>query len=512
MSGSSPAVLRPVHLDPRPLVELVSEFHLRSDDELAGLAASGIAVAAAHVHDGDLFIGLQGAHSHGASFAAQARERGAVALLTDEAGAEIARGVLPVIIDSAPRERLGAVSAWMYRTVDAALTVFGVTGTNGKTSTAYLLDAVLRQLGDRTALSTTAERVVDGERHASRLTTPESPELHAMLALIRERGLDAATLEVSAQALQRHRVDGLVFDVVGFTNLSHDHLDDFGTMERYLETKAELFSVERARRGVVCLDSPWGARMAELATVPLTTVSTRADAKATWTVDVLDEHPDRTRFSVSGPEGRLELEAPVIGVHMASNAALAIVMVLESGRSFDEVAAALGERCLDVYLPGRAERVSGDSGPSVFVDFGHSADAFATTLTAVRRFTTGKLIMVCGASGDRDPSKRGEMGRVASELSDVLVITDHHSRSEEPQGIREALMEGARAAEHAAELHEVVPPELAIRHAIALAHEGDSIVWAGPGHLDYRDVGGVKLPFSARDIARTALVEAGWSS
>jgi len=511
VSGSSPAVLRPEHSPARSLGELVEHFGLRSEGDISALSVTGIAVAASHVHAGDLFIGLRGAHSHGANYCAQARDLGAVAVLTDEEGASLARGVLPVIIDETPRQRLGAISAWVYGTLDAALAVFGVTGTNGKTSTAYLLDAVLRQLGDRTALSTTAERVVDGERYASRLTTPESPELHAMLALIRERGLDAAVLEVSAQALQRHRVDGLVFDVVGFTNLSHDHLDDFGTMEQYLAAKAELFRAERARRGVICLDSPWGARLAERVEIPVTTVSVRADAGAEWTVELLDEQPDRTRFALVGPLGRLELDAPVIGVHMASNAALAIVMALESGRSFESLTAALEGRCLDVYLPGRAERVSGSHGPSVFVDFGHSADAFATTLTAVRRFTRGRLFMVCGASGDRDPSKRAEMGRVASELSDVLIVTDHHSRTEDPAAIRAALVAGAGTAEHPAELHEVVPPEQAIRLAISLAGDGDSIVWAGPGHLDYRDVGGEKLPFSARDIARRALADAGWS-
>jgi UDP-N-acetylmuramoyl-L-alanyl-D-glutamate--2,6-diaminopimelate ligase len=166
---------------------------------------------------------------------------------------------------------------------------------------------------------------------------------------------------------------------------------------------------------------------------------------------------------------------------------------------------------IDTYLPGRTERVSGDRGPAVFVDFGHSPDAFLNTLSAVRTFTTGRVIMLFGADGDRDATKRHEMGRIASEHSDVLVITDHHPRFEDAASIRRTLIEGAGLAEHQAELHEVSPPEDAIRHVIALAEEGDTVLWAGPGHQDYRDIRGVRTPYSARALAREALREAGWA-
>jgi UDP-N-acetylmuramoyl-L-alanyl-D-glutamate--2,6-diaminopimelate ligase len=185
-------------------------------------------------------------------------------------------------------------------------------------------------------------------------------------------------------------------------------------------------------------------------------------------------------------------------------------MLVEAGFEIEAIGQAI-EGGIDAYLPGRTERVSGDRGPSVFVDFGHSPDAFLNTLAAVRSVTPGRVIMVFGADGDRDATKRHEMGRVASEYSDILVITDHHPRFENPDSIRATLIEGARLAEHQAELYEVSPPEPAIRKAVSLAKEGDSILWAGPGHQDYRDIEGVRTPYSARQEARDALREAGWA-
>jgi UDP-N-acetylmuramoyl-L-alanyl-D-glutamate--2,6-diaminopimelate ligase len=394
-----------------------------------------------------------------------------------------------------------------------------VTGTNGKTSTSYLLEAVLRQLGLVTGLSTTAERHIGELSVVSLLTTPEASEMHALLARMREAGVRAVAVEVSAQALSRHRVDGLVFDVAGFTNLSHDHLDDYADMEAYFQAKLPLFEPEHARRGVVCLDTAYGRRVVDASRIPVTTIATIGHAapadveSAEWTVEVLDETASYTEFRLTGPDGReLVTREPLIGWHMAANAALAIVMLVEAGFELEAIGAALAaDDGIRAYLPGRTERVSGERGPSVYVDFGHSPDAFENTLAAVRKFTTGRTIMVFGADGDRDATKRHDMGRVAAEGSDILVITDHHPRFEDPVSIRKTLLEGAALAEHQPEIHEVSPPEQAIRVAVGLAREGDSILWAGPGHQDYRDIRGVRTPYSAREEARAALREAGWA-
>lgn len=511
MTDRIPPVLRPEHPLPRPLAALVAEFGLDVRGSVDGVELGGVTVRTSEVHPGDLFVALRGVNAHGAQFVGDAAERGAVAVLTDEEGAELAADAgLPLIVVDSPRQALGGISAWVYQThVDPPLT-FGVTGTNGKTSTAHILEGVLKQLGLITGLSSTSERHIGDLVVVSRLTTPEASELHALLARMRESNVRAVALEVSAQALSRNRVDGVFFDVVAFTNLSHDHLDDYADFEEYLQAKLAFFDPDRARRGVVSLDTEWGARVVADSHIPVTTISATPGVDAEWTVEVLEEKPTGAVFRLTGPDGRmLESSAPVIGRHMAANAGLAVVMLVEAGFDLEAIGQAIAGG-IEAYLPGRTERVSGDRGPSVYVDFGHSPDAFVNTLQAVRTFTPGRVIMVVGADGDRDPSKRHEMGRVSSEYSDVLVITDHHPRFEDPASIRRVLLEGAALAEHRAEVHEVSPPEAAIRHAVSLAKEGDSILWAGPGHQDYRDIEGVRTPYSARAEARAALREAGW--
>jgi UDP-N-acetylmuramoyl-L-alanyl-D-glutamate--2,6-diaminopimelate ligase len=196
---------------------------------------------------------------------------------------------------------------------------------------------------------------------------------------------------------------------------------------------------------------------------------------------------------------------------MAANAGLAIVMLVEAGFDFDEIARVLErDGGITAYLPGRTEKVSGTRGPNVFVDFGHSPDAFEHTLAAVRHFTSGRTIMVFGADGDRDATKRFDMGRVAAQGCDILVITDHHPRFEDPASIREQLLVGARSVDNGPEIHEVSPPEDAIIRAVSLAREGDSILWAGPGHQDYRDIRGERTVYSARELARASLRDSGW--
>jgi UDP-N-acetylmuramoyl-L-alanyl-D-glutamate--2,6-diaminopimelate ligase len=520
VSSRIPPILRPEHPTPRPLAWLVQEFELEYRGDLDGVEVTGVTLSTNDLHPGDLFVGVPGSKTHGAGFATAAAEGGAVAIVTDEAGAELAADSgLPIVLVPSPRAALGEIAAWVYRTDDAPPLLFGVTGTNGKTSTSYLLEAVLRQLGLVTGLSTTAARHIGDLSVVSLLTTPEASEMHALLARMREAGVRAVAVEVSAQALSRHRVDGLVFDVAGFTNLSHDHLDDYADMEEYFAAKLPLFEPEHARRGVVCLDTAYGGGVVEASRIPVTTIATVGHASAEdvagaeWTVEVLDETAGYTEFRLTGPDGReLVTREPLIGWHMAANAALAIVMLVEAGFELEAIGAALDvDGGIQAYLPGRTERVSGDRGPSVYVDFGHSPDAFENTLAAVRKFTTGRTIMVFGADGDRDATKRHDMGRVAAEGSDILVITDHHPRFEDPQSIRSTLIEGAGLAEHPAQLHEVGQPEQAIRYAVSLAGAGDSILWAGPGHQDYRDIRGVRTPYSARQEARDALLEAGWA-
>jgi UDP-N-acetylmuramoyl-L-alanyl-D-glutamate--2,6-diaminopimelate ligase len=302
----------------------------------------------------------------------------------------------------------------------------------------------------------------------------------------------------------------LHFDVSAFTNLSHDHLDDYGTMQKYFEAKLELFDPSRSDKAVISLDSDYGSRAAELITIPKVTVGSRGQADADYLVSIDEENAMFTAFSLTGPEGKLSSHIPIIGSHMAANAGLAIVMLLQAGFEFERISSAIAGG-IRAYLPGRTERVSGETGPTVYVDFGHSPDAFLNTLAAVRKVTPGRVLMLFGADGDRDASKRPDMARVSAEGCDILVITDHHPRFEDPASIRKTLVDAAREARPELEIFEVSPPEAAIRKAVSLVGEGDAILWAGPGHQDYRDIRGVRTVYSARQEARDALREHGWS-
>ncbi|MFF1573029.1 Mur ligase family protein [Leifsonia sp. NPDC058292] len=513
MTGPAPSSLRPEHPVARPLAQLVAEFGLASRGDLDAVELTGVALATTAIEPGDLYVGVPGRNAHGASFAAKAAENGAVAILTDEEGADLAvDSGLPIVVTQDARAALGAVAAWIYRTDENSATLFGVTGTNGKTSVVYLLNAILGQLGVVSGLSSTAERRIGDTAITSKLTTPEASELHALLARMREEAVRAVAIEVSAQALSRHRVDGIVFDVVGFTNLSHDHLDDYAAMDDYFAAKLELFQPDRARRGVVTVDSDWGRSLVEQSRIPIATLSTSASADAEWVMTVTEETVDHTAFVLEGPDGRnLATRVPLLGAYMAANAALAIVMLVESGYDLDAIGAALErDGGIDAFIPGRAERISGDEGPVVFIDYGHSPDAFLSTLGALRKVSDGKIVMVFGADGDRDTTKRTDMGAIAARGSDAVVITDFHPRWEDPAAIRATLLDGARGAVPDIELYEIADPRAAFRKALSLAGEGDIVLYAGPGHEDYQEVAGERIPYSAREDAKLALREAGW--
>lgn len=509
---SIPPILRPEHVAPVSLQDFALHFDLEIVGDGSAVSMTGISMNTGDLRPGDLFIAMPGVKTHGANFVHKAIEQGAVAVVTDTQGMQLLQDcALPTLVLENPRTHLGDLAAYVYGNTEGNMPIlFGTTGTNGKTSTTYLLEGILRQLKRVTGLTSTAERHIAGEVIVSRLTTPESTEMQALIARMREKGVTDVAIEVSAQALTQLRVDGLVFDVAGFTNLSHDHFDDYDGFDDYLQAKAKLFTKTKAKTAVVCLDTAYGKRIAELSEVPVTTVSMNPTAKANWLVRVLAELPGKTEFELTGPTGeQLVSSVPILGAHMASNAGLAIVMAIKAGYSFDSIAKAIATG-IDAYLPGRTELVSPEGAPAVYVDFGHSPDAFLNTLAAVRKVTTGRVLMLFGADGDRDASKRPDMARIAAEGCDVLVITDHHPRFENPASIRKTLVDSARAARPELEIHEVSPPEAAIRVALSLVKPGDAILWAGPGHQDYRDIEGVRTPYSARAEARAALKEAGY--
>ncbi|PRI11794.1 Mur ligase family protein [Leucobacter massiliensis] len=518
MSTGDALSIRPQHPAPRPLEALRREFGWETGSGHAGDAAAfGVTIDSRDVREGDLYVGLPGARRHGAEFAAQAERSGAVAVLTDAAGLEVTatQGLgIPVFVSAVPpRESLGELAAAVYGTAELPARVFGITGTNGKTSVVYLLAELLRAAGMTPGLSSTAERRIGEEVIVSNLTSPEATELHALLARMSEKGVDAVALEVSAHAVERHRIDGVRFDVVAFNNFSQDHLDDFGDMESYFAAKLALFAPEHAERGVVVVDAPAGQRVARESRIPVTRLATEYGQDAEWHLAVTRQSLDGVSFVLQGPEGaHFRGSVPVFGRFMAENAALALIMLHEAGIPLERVAAGLDRGRIPVYIPGRLECMNPETpleaGPRFFVDYGHTPGAFAAMLDALAEVAPGRIIFLFGADGDRDTTKREEMGRIAGAGSDAVIVCDYHPRSEPPEAIRAQLIAGVRSANHA-RVFEEGDPRTAVRLAVSIAQPGDVILYAGPGHEDYQEIAGRILPYSAREEVRGALREAG---
>ncbi len=518
---ATPPVLRPAHPPVRALDEIAARFDYEVRGDLTGLAATGVTLATGDLRPGDIFVGIHGVRRHGAEFAAEAAQQGAVAILTDADGAEMAKDAgVPLLVTDDPRGRMADLAAFVYGNVDTMPVMLGVTGTNGKTSTVHLQDALLQQLGLTSGMSSSARRHIDGDVVMARLTTPESSELHALIAYMKEHGVTVMALEVSVQAIVRHRVDGVFYDVAGFTNLQNDHMDDFADMTEYLEGKLRMFRSDRAARAVVSLDTPAGRRVMEHADIPVTTIATAEIAEnaelaatAQWQVRMLDEAINATVMELTGPDGRhLVTTVPVTGPHMAANAGLAIVMILESGvATWDQIVDTLArDGGIRAELPGRTEVVTTGRGPKVYLDFAHTPDGFDMTAQAVRRQTPGKLLIMFGADGSRDTTKRPAMGLAAARNSDIAIVTDHHPRWEDAAVIRDGLYSGAVQAPPAGGLFNITPPEDAIMKAVSMVGEGDAILWFGPGHQDHREIQGVRHPYNPRAMALKALSDAGW--
>ncbi|MFL6288455.1 MAG: UDP-N-acetylmuramoyl-L-alanyl-D-glutamate--2,6-diaminopimelate ligase [Actinomycetes bacterium] len=462
----------------------------------ADVEVTGVTLDSRDVREGDLFIGLAGERVHGARFSDQAVSSGAVAVLTDEAG----RGLVPqgvgCVVVKAPRRRVGDVAAEIYRRPADDLLMMGVTGTNGKTTTTYLLESGLREAGHRTGLVGTVGTVIDGVSFETSKTTPEATELHALLAVMRERGVSAVAMEVSSHALAMGRVDGLAFDVVGFTQLSVDHLDFHGTEEAYFAAKLQLFGRDHSRRAVVTIDDEGGRRILAGAQVPVTSLGLGADAD--WQItNIRERSVGGYRYELQGPGDEVRpCEVALIGRFNISNAALSQVMLERAGIDWDASARGIAG-CTGV--PGRMERV-GPSDVALVVDYAHTTDALARAIDAVRPDGQGRVIIVFGCGGDRDPTKRGPMGEVAARQADIVVITDDNPRSEAPEGIRQAVLAGAESVpqQQRAEVVVVGDRRDAIEAAVRRARRGDVVLVAGKGHETGQEVNGVVTPFDDR--------------
>jgi UDP-N-acetylmuramoyl-L-alanyl-D-glutamate--2,6-diaminopimelate ligase len=483
-------------------VRLVSVGSLEPN-ELGSL--SGLTLDSRSVEPGDLYVALPGARVHGAAFCADAVAAGAVAVLTDPDGrARAAATGVPVFVLADPRARLGEIACWIYGDPSARLRLIGVTGTSGKTTSTYLIEAGLRAAGHLTGLIGGVELRVGSQRLASSLTTPEAPDLQGLFAVMAERGVTAAAMEVSSHSLALGRVAGTAFDVAVFTNLSQDHLDFHADMEDYFRAKASLFMPPVL--GVVNIDDKYGRRLAADAPVPVTTFSPSGRDEADWRAVDVRSGADGSTFRLVGPGG-IEADGSVglAGVFNVANAVGALVALVEAGIRLEDAVAGVAA-CPGV--PGRLERVPpAGLGVTAFVDYSHKPGAVEAVLRSLRPVTQGNLIIVLGCGGDRDKAKRPMMGAAAASLADVAILTSDNPRSEDPLAILAAMLSGVLSVPQAERARIVVEPDraAAIEQAVALAASGDVIVVAGKGHETGQYVAGSVLPFDDRQVTAEAL-------
>lgn len=498
-----PGPPRPVQVSATSLAELAVQLGAPAPQGAAEV--TGITHDSRAVRPGDLYAALPGARLHGADFVNQAAGLGAAAVLTDPTGADrAAASGLPVLVVDDPRGQMGELAATIYGHPGRDLLQIGITGTSGKTTTAYLVEGGLKTVRS-TGLIGTVEMRIGDERIKSERTTPEATDLQALFAVMRERGVEAVAMEVSSHALVLGRVDGCVFDIGVFTNLSPEHMEFHSDMEDYFQAKAQLFTPKRSRLGVVNVDDEYGRRLAKEATVPVVTYSAEGHPDADWRAeDVRVGRLDST-FTVVGPKGeRISATSPLPGPFNVANTLAAIVALAVAGldpqSAADGVAAVPG-------VPGRLERVDAGQPYLAVVDYAHKTDAVESVLRALRKVTEGRLHIVLGCGGDRDRTKREPMGAAAARLADTAVLTSDNPRGEDPLAILATMLQGAASvpAHERGEVQVFEDRAAAIAAAVARAEPGDTVLVAGKGHEQGQDIAGVVRPFDDRQVLREAI-------
>src|ERR1700751_949371 len=439
--GYSRGVIRPARVPPRPLSGLAELLGVGRTDFIPNGPGrlTGVTLDSRQVRAGDLYAALPGEHTHGAAYGDQAVGGGGIAILTAPAGRDrAARTGVPVFVVSAPRDRLGDISCWIYGDPSHRMTMIGVTGTSGKTTTSYLCEAGLRAAGHTTGLVGGVEIKIGQEVAKAELTTPEAPDLQALLAVMAERGVTAAAMEVSSHSLALSRVAGTRYGVAVFTNLSQDHLDFHAGFEDYFRAKAKLFTPAYSAVGVVNVADRYGRRLVAEAAVPVTTFcadsASGAYAQAEWRAADVRCGADGSTFRVIGPGG-VEADASVTlpGQFNVANALAAIVALVEAGTDLADAVSGVAS-CPGV--PGRLQRVPAQSGqPDAFVDYSHKPGAVEAVLGALRGVASGALIVVLGCGGDRDRGKRPLMGAAAARLAGVAGFLSDYKHSEGPLAI-----------------------------------------------------------------------------
>lgn len=477
---------------------------------------SGIKYDSRQVVPGDLFVAVRGREADGHKFIPHALANGAAAVVSEHPVAGGPIGAAMVIVPDS-RKALPVLAAQFHGHPTKKLTLIGITGTNGKTTTSHLVRRVLMEAGNRTGLCGTISHIVCDQERASRLTTPESTELQQAFREMVECGTTYAVIEASSHALDLGRVDTCEFDVGVFTNLTQDHLDYHGTMENYRDAKAKLFQMlgktylgepkKGPKAAVINLDDPTGLFMAGKCDVPVITYGI-GEGRDVQALDIRYS-AGGVSFKVSTPLAESRLDLKLAGRINVYNSLAAIATGVAFGVGLETQKAAL-ERVKG--MPGRFERVDRGQKFSVIVDYAHSPDGLANVLRAARDITAGKVIVVFGCGGDRDRKKRPIMGRIAIELADYAIVTSDNPRSEDPEAIIDEIEEGMRRLGSEHKYKRQADRETAIREAIMAASEGDVVLLAGKGHETYQIFRDSTLHFDDREVALRLLEERRKSS
>jgi UDP-N-acetylmuramoyl-L-alanyl-D-glutamate--2,6-diaminopimelate ligase len=469
-----------------------------------GAPVSRITSDSRDVRPGDAFAAYPGAHRDGRAYIADAIARGAGAVLWDTQGFHWDHAwQLPHLPLDHLKQRLGMIADFVYGHPSRELWMVGVTGTNGKTSSAHWTAQSLQTAGRRTAVLGTLGNGLLGEVSPAANTTPDAALLHELLADFKAAGAEAVVMEVSSHGLDQGRVNGVIFDVALFTNLTRDHLDYHGTMAAYGAAKAQLFSWPGLRVSVINADDPFGRSLIESARIKGRKVLTYGFGAADVVGSRLATTAEGLAVAVATPWGRGELHAPLVGEFNATNLLGVLGVLLVSGI---ELEAALGYLAQVDAPPGRMQRLGGDGDPLVIVDYAHTPDALEKVLTALRPAVGkgGELVCVFGCGGERDRGKRPEMGRLAARLADRVVVTSDNPRNEDPAAIASEIVRGIRETgnrRYAVELDRAA----AIATAIAEAKPGAVVLLAGKGHEAYQERASVRHPFLDADHATRAL-------
>jgi UDP-N-acetylmuramoyl-L-alanyl-D-glutamate--2,6-diaminopimelate ligase len=483
-----------------------------------GIVVRGLAIDSREVREGDAFVALEGMREHGITFAPMALARGAVAVLAErpEEAAASAPASLgekagirdsgfgigeakPIVWIDGLRGKVGAIASRFFGDPSQSMTVIGVTGTNGKTSTVHLLAQALHHAGHKVATIGTLGAGLVGAVAEGARTTPDAIAVQGLLATFRDEGASHVAMEVSSHALDQGRVNAVAFDLAVFTNLTRDHLDYHGTMQAYGAAKERLFAWPGLDAAIINVDDPFGRALAMRANAPALIRYGVDRDDADVVASAIETATSGLQFHLRTPWGEGEIATRLLGRFNVSNLLAVAACLGRLGFAFEAIREALATL---EPVSGRMNRIGGDALPLVVVDYAHTPDALEQALTSLRAHAHGTLVCVFGCGGERDAGKRPQMGAIAEALADIVIVTDDNPRGEDGNTIVDEIISGLENPERATVERD---RRKAISLAIHAAHAGDIVLIAGKGHEPYQEIGGVRYPFDDLAVARDVL-------